>query len=403
MSIDCRTRRYSEIRALKRDEIFDDVLPGAAAVNGALAARGIASSRAKSLAFTVDGRSVTVGTDGERIVLEQGSENARVEAELASDALSDLVQDVKSAMGLAMESRVTIRGGGIPDWICWEPIFRALFDGRPVHEPGSIDFRDQDGQPLDLSRSFALDDDREEVAHFMREAGFLHVRSVFTPEEMAEVEEDLDGALGEARQDDGASWWATDEEGHEQAVRVMNFHRHSVALQKLLSDDRLQWLARLTGDGHDGSKMGAEGLVKPLRIARGLSDLPWHKDCGQGSHSYFCNSMTVGISVTGAGRANGALGVVPGSHRANIQTARLDPKIDLEPRMIETATGDLTVHCSDTLHMSHQPLERIRKVVYTGFRLAPLPGDTRPEEVSREERAALTNVQDRIEGSAPRS
>ena len=118
MSIDCRTRRYSEIRALKRDEIFDDVLPGAAAVNGALAARGIASSRAKSLAFTVDGRSVTVGTDGERIVLEQGSENARVEAELASDALSDLVQDVKSAMGLAMESRVTIRGGGIPDWIC---------------------------------------------------------------------------------------------------------------------------------------------------------------------------------------------------------------------------------------------------------------------------------------------
>ena len=72
-------------------------------------------------------------------------------------------------------------------------------------------------------------------------------------------------------------------------------------LQKLLSDDRLQWLARLTGDSHDGSKMGAEGLVKPLRIARGLSDLPWHKDCGQGRHSLLCNAHTSATDALWAG------------------------------------------------------------------------------------------------------
>lgn len=399
MSIDCRTRRHNAVRKLTRDEIFDDVLPGAAVENAALAARGISVARAKPLAFHVDGRALTLRAEGGRLVMEQGDANAVVCADLAADALSDLVQDVKSAMGLAMESRVVLRGGGVPEWIRWEPVFRALLDGRPVHESGAIGFRDRAGQPLDLARAFTLEDEREEVAHFLREAGFLHIRSVFEPGEMQAVEEDLDRALAEASQEDGASWWATDEDGHEQAVRVMRFHEHSSALRKLLSDERLQWLSRLTGDSHDGARMGAEGLVKPLRIARGLSDLPWHKDCGQGAHSYYCNGLTVGISVTGAGRETGALGVVPGSHRANIQTARLDPALDLEPRMLETQTGDLTVHCSDTLHMSHQPRERIRKVVYTGFRLAPLPGDRLPSEITREERAALTDVQDRIEGS----
>lgn len=143
----------------------------------------------------------------------------------------------------------------------------------------------------------------------------------------------------------------------------------------------------------------AEGLVKPLDIVSGLSDLPWHKDCGQGGHSYACNGMTVGISVTGADRRSGALGVVPGSHRANVQTARLDPRLYLAPRMLETRTGDITVHCSDTLHKSHSPRDRPRKVVYTGFRLSPQPGDRVPEVPRTKERAArarLTDVRDRI-------
>lgn len=140
----------------------------------------------------------------------------------------------------------------------------------------------------------------------------------------------------------------------------------------------------------------------PLDIQTGLSDLPWHKDCGQGMHSYRCNGMTVGISVTGADRQSGALGIVPGSHRANVQTAGLDPSLDLAPIKLETRTGDVTVHCSDTLHCAHRPTERPRKVVYTSFQLAPVPGDVVPEspkEDVRAERAQLTNVQDRIAAS----
>jgi ectoine hydroxylase-related dioxygenase (phytanoyl-CoA dioxygenase family) len=151
--------------------------------------------------------------------------------------------------------------------------------------------------------------------------------------------------------------------------------------------------------------MGAEGLIKPLDITTGLSDLPWHKDCGQGGHSYMCSGMTVGISVTGADRRSGALGVVPGSHRANVQTAILDPSLDLAPRLLETRTGDLTVHCSDTLHKSHRPKDRPRKVVYSGFRLPSRPGDVVRKVSQREQRAArarLTNVRDRIDASESR-
>ena len=164
-----------------------------------------------------------------------------------------------------------------------------------------------------------------------------------------------------------------------------------------MQDERYQWLTELTGDGHRHNG-GAEGLVKPLGIVQGLSDLPWHKDCGQGRHSYMCNGMTTGISVTGADRVSGALGVIPGSHRANTMATGRDPELDLQPQMLETKKGDVTVHCSDTLHRAHPPIERPRKVVYSSFGLPPLPGDVAEPNprYSREARAELTDVTDRI-------
>ncbi len=277
-------------------------------------------------------------------------------------------------MGLAMTARVRVTAGDISGWIRWEPVLRALFDGRKVHETGDVTFTDLDGGPLDLDRTFTLDDDHEEIAHFLAEAGFLHVRGVFEPAEMVAVADDIDLWISRATPDDGDSWWATDHQGHHQAVRVLQFLDKSDTVRDLVHDDRYQWLTQLTGDEHV-HKGGAEGLVKPLGIVKGLSDLPWHKDCGQGRHSYISNSLTTGISVTGADRMSGALGVIPGSHRANAMATGRDPGLDLPARMLETATGDITVHCSDTLHRAHPPVERPRKVVYSSFSLPPRPGD----------------------------
>ena len=400
MSIDHRTRLHKDRRDLERDEVFDEVIPAALEQWGELAAQGVRHTQLPPLGFAVDGRSVTLRADGTSLALTPGLDSAGVVAELTDDALSDLVQDAQSTMGLAMTSRVRITAGSLDEWIAWEPALRALLDGRPVHQAGDVTFVAADGDPLDLDRSFDAGDDRDEMAHFLTEAGFLHIKGVFEDDEMATIGADIDTWIDRASPDDHESWWAEDSTGHRQAVRVLFFAEKSEALRELLADDRFQWIAELSGDGHQ-FRGGAEGLVKPLDIVKGLSDLPWHKDCGQGRHSYMCNSLTTGISVTGADRVSGALGVIPGSHRANTIATMRDRRLDLAPRLLETETGDVTVHCSDTLHRAHPPIERPRKVVYTGFGLPPLPGDEIAPDprYSRQARADLTDVTDRIEAA----
>jgi hypothetical protein len=78
-----------------------------------------------------------------------------------------------------------------------------------------------------------------------------------------------------------------------------------------------------------------------------------------------------------------------------------DRHLDLKPRMLETRTGDVTVHCSDTLHRAHPPVDHPRKVVYSGFGLPPRAGEVRVRDAQagRAQRAGLSNVQARIEAA----
>ncbi len=400
MSIDARTRLNKDVRSLERDLVLDSLLPDAVALHGELAGRGVEYKKLPALGLDIDGTCVTLRVSRGSLAAQEGIAYAGVVATLSADALSDLVQDVQSTMGLAMTSRVKITSGNINDWVGWEPALRALFDGRKVHETGDVTFTGLDGRALDLDRTFTLGDDHEEMTHFLEQAGFLHIRKVFDEDEMAAIGDDIDEWIAKATPDDGESWWAVDDRGVSQAVRVLFFYDKSAALRDAVNDDRYGWIGDLTGDGHR-HRGTAEGLVKPLGIVRGLSDLPWHKDCGQGRHSYDCNGLTCGISVTGADRTSGALGVIPGSHRANTMATGRDPNLDLQPLLLETDTGDVTVHCSDTLHRAHPPVQQPRKVVYSGFGLPPLPDDViEPDpRYSREARAQLTNVQDRIEAA----
>ena len=400
MTLDVRTRRAVDVRALSADELFDTLLPEACAAHGDLAARGMAVLDLPSLGLEVGGTEITLAPANGRIGLRPGTADAGTVVALDPDALSDLVQDTASTMGLAMNARARITRGDMNDWVGWEPNLRALLDGRPVHEPGAVTFTDRDGRPLDLTRSFTHGDDPADMAHFLTQAGFLLLRDVFSEAEMDALAADIDLWIGRATPDDGDSWWATDEQGVNQAVRVLCFTEKSETLRTLVADERFRWIGDLPGEGHR-HEGGSEGLVKPLGIVRGLSDLPWHKDCGQGRHSYRCNALTCGISVTGADRTSGALGVIAGSHRANTLSAGRDRRLDLPALMLETRTGDVTVHCSDTLHRAHPPVDRPRKVVYTSFTLPPLAGDEggRDGGDGRSARAALSDAQSRIEAA----
>jgi hypothetical protein len=257
-------------------------------------------------------------------------------------------------------------------------VLRCLLDGRPVYGAGDVELRERDGAPLDLHRSFSLDDDPHEVGHFLAEAGYLHFQTVFTEDEMAEVSADLDDAMASAAPDDGASWWACTDAGERYPARILGFNKQSPTLRELVRSDRFQRIGTFTIDQFlcRDPEVGdsAEGLLKKIGVVEGMSDVSWHKDCALGGHSRGCCGLTVGISVTGAGRENGELGVMAGSHRANLPLLGVDG-VDLPRVPLPTRTGDVTVHCSCTFHMSRPPLSAERRVVYTGFALAPRPGD----------------------------
>ena len=305
-------------------------------------------------------------------------DSGQAKVRLDESEITDIAHDRRTPMTLLAAGTLDMPEGELGDFLDWWVILRSLLDARTVHTAGAVEFSDRDGGDLDLQRSFSVDDDPAGLAHYLGQTGYLHLTEVFTPAEMAQVSADIDAALPRYHDGDGRSWWATTADGEDRAVRLQRFQEESAATAALLRDDRLLRLAALTGDGHVPRQQGGnkiEALVKPIGVVRGISDLPWHKDCSLGRHSSRCCSLTVGISVTGADERSGQLGVVAGSHRALIQPAFFRDSWGLPAVPLPTGTGDVTVHCSCTMHMSHAPVERERRVMYTDFVLPPRPGD----------------------------
>ena len=112
-------------------------------------------------------------------------------------------------------------------------------------------------------------------------------------------------------------------------VRVLSHHQKAhLAVTSLLEDERFRGLGSIPGDGHTHQGLREnriEALFKPIGVVEGISDVPWHKDCSLGRHSYECCNLTCGISVTGADATSGQLRVVAGSHRALMWPAVIRP------------------------------------------------------------------------------
>ncbi len=323
---------------------------------------------------------------------------------LSSDQLADLVTDQITPVGLMTAGLLDMPTGGIGDFLDWWLVLRSVLDSTPIHSPGSIDL------PDDLHRSFTPGDDPGEMRAFLEQAGFLHVRGVFERSEMETISADMDTAVPHYRVEDGRSWWARVADGSQRLVRMQGFESRSPTAAALLEDPRFVGLGEIPGCNHQPPGQGAnrvEALFKPIGVMEGISDVPWHKDCSLGRHSYECCALTVGVSVTGADAGSGQLHVIAGSHRALVWPSLLDPSgLELPDVALPTETGDVTVHLSCTLHMAQPPVDRERRVLYTGFSLPqPDPGaaaaaNRRLGRVARE-RAPLTTSQQPAGVSGP--
>jgi hypothetical protein len=386
--LDRRTRSDADITFVGASAFVDDLLPALLDRHGGLLAAGREHLGAPPLGVAVGDTAFSLVPD-ERAgttAVRAGIVDGALVVELDAEQFSDFAQGLRCLNTFWVAGDVPLHGSA-KDLASWDVLWRALIDGWPVHRPGMVDFRAADDNddyddrtPLDLSRSFGHDDDPAEIAHFLREAGFLHLRGWLDPGAMAAIAADVDRALPTYAPDDGRSWWATLSDGSERCVRMQRFVEHSPTTAALLDGPEWTELRRTIGDDAGDPLVpapaaGLEALVKPLGVVKGLSDLPWHRDCSLGRHSYKCCSVTVGVAVTGGGPTSGQLRVVAGSHRANVPATGVRRDLDLPIVALPTEPGDLTVHLSCTLHEATAPTERPRKVLYTQFTQPPRPGD----------------------------
>jgi hypothetical protein len=375
VSLDFRTRTDAGIREVDTATFFDDELPALIAERAALAVAGAQELGVDPFTIVTPAGSWTLALDGTQLRVARGADGA-ASVELSDADVADVVNDLKTPMTFLSGGTLRMTRGNLGDFLDWWVVLRSLIDAQPVHTRGAITFADRDGAPLDFTRAFTPEDDDADIAAFFAETGFLHLRGWFDAAVMHEISADMDRALPTYSRDDGRSWWAKTANGGDRCVRMEFFHEHSALVGELLESQRFLrigqfleggYLARTTGDR-------IEALVKPIGVVEGISDVPWHKDCSLGMHSFRCCGLVTGISVTGADARSGQLRVVAGSHRALVQPAFVRSSSDLPIIDLPTETGDVTVHASCTLHMSQPPIDRERRVMYTGFGLPAKEG-----------------------------
>jgi ectoine hydroxylase-related dioxygenase (phytanoyl-CoA dioxygenase family) len=139
-------------------------------------------------------------------------------------------------------------------------------------------------------------------------------------------------------------------------------------------------------------------VIKNPDVVEGLSDLPWHRDCGLGGHPITCPTINIGLQLDAATAETGRLHVVPGTWRFSCHRRDLDraPAV-----AIDTEPGDCTVHFGDVMHAAPPPTGAGpgRRAIYTrGCRRAYEPDPARGELQRRHPPARR-----RMSGSPPAS
>ncbi len=370
VDFDQRTRSIDDVSDVDVREFMERIVPDLLVRNGAVASRAMRASGLDSIVIAVDGSDHTWALDADGALAVVPGDHGRARADLSSEWFSDLVANVRSAVAVLVSAEPVMTRGNISHLIAWETVLRALCDGRPAYEPGLIDFVDRKGAPLDLARSFTAADDPADMAQFLSQTGFMLLRGVFDTGELDTINERINELRAAATPEDNASWWGRvgGPDGEYLCVRVNDLPEDALGVSML---DRFGPIVAMTDSKHEFDHIDV--LIKPVDVTEGISDLPWHKDCSLGLHSYQCYQVIFGLSVTASGPDNGQLGVVAGSHRVNIDQFGLSDDVDLPQVFIATEPGDVTVHLSCTLHCSTPPVHSERRVAYSTFMME---GDT---------------------------
>src|SRR5260370_12463366 len=151
--------------------------------NGRLACGDVKD--APPLGFKVPGSDgyTYIASDG-NILVASGTSDAETVVELDLNAWRELVCEYRTPIGLVYAEKLAFSRGDYSGLSRWEAALWAMFMGRPVYDPASVDLSGVDGKPLDLRRKFAVDDPIEELRNYFRKTGYLLVKGVFSRDEI---------------------------------------------------------------------------------------------------------------------------------------------------------------------------------------------------------------------------
>ncbi len=116
---------------------------------------------------------------------------------------------------------------------------------------------------------------------------------------------------------------------------------------------------------------GVSVIYKNPDMTEGLSNLPWHRDCGMGGHAVMCPVLIASVFLTPANPQTGDLRMLPGSWRA--ACAPIDASHPKAPNGVrfDARPGDVSLHYSDTMHAAPAPsrsdLDEYRISAVTGY------------------------------------
>ena len=342
--------------------------------SGKIADRAAGRRGAEVAELVGDGRSIGIQLKDEhgwtfraqegQVVVEEGTESASLVISTDVAAWSDLITEAWSIMGLAIQGRVTIERGSFNHLAKWEPALQGLYNDRPIWFPSK--------QVIGDGYTFSMQDRFSDMKNVLDRLGFLLVKGVFSDEEIKNMKDEVEDRRVAADPEDKRSWWATDGQGKEQCCRVTYLNYGSQLFSDLPYDERLQYLAKLSPrplipapDHGDG----IAAVIKVPGITEGLSDLPWHRDCGMGGHPLLCPGLNMGIQLDQASEESGQLKFLPGTNNYAGGAEHADRSSAIIP--INAEPGDVTVHYGHTLHIAPPPTGAgsYRKTVYVSFHI----------------------------------
>lgn len=318
----------------------------------ALAARAAVDAGLAPLAFRIpDGRSYTFVPLDDRIAIVAGTEHAETIIDLPLDDWERFASERWTRYGLLYHGQASYAGGTFRDLADWEPVLRALIDGRPVWSESTVDL------PDDLGQSFALDDDR--AAAFLRRAGYLLVRDVFDATEIDALRDEIERLATDAAREDPTIWWTRGRDGQDMVCQVKYGALRSSLLADLHEDPRVRRILGFAGvdgllpllDRNEGTKV----IYKRPGASDGMTDLPFHTDCGMGYHPVACPMVLIGVHLDAGTPETGQLHVLPGSHIASTPDPAFADMSTWPVVALSTEPGDCSVHISHTLHAAPPP------------------------------------------------